>query len=420
MNKKIIASLATIAVVTAAGIGGTIAYFSDVEKSSGNVIVTGNIDLTVDHAKQTYNGEECVGNCNATGGELIQNGGFETPDVATGNYKIYTESDFGTTKWHVESGAGLEIQDNVAGTPYEGQQYAELDSDNSSVISQTIATAAAKKYRLTFWYSPRLNNGTDNTVGIKVLVAGDSGAIVNDSINETSVTSNNWTKATYDFIATDSDTKIKFSDLGNSNSLGGYLDDISVKELKCDESHFATGGTCALWNARNLAVGDTFWSFRDVKPGDFGTNVISLHVFNNPAWACMSVNPTAGSSTIIGNGINVKLWRDADCDGAWDSGEVNLLGTVAQIPLAQLVNQKLYDHTDDVQLLPDTDNQCVAINWCAGTFNGGVCDPSVMGNNAQDQTYGADVVLEAIQTRHNTDFVCASSTIAISDLNEQE
>ena len=59
MNKKIIASLATIAVVGAAAIGGTIAYFSSQQVSKSNIIKAGTIDLEINHSAQTYNGIDC-------------------------------------------------------------------------------------------------------------------------------------------------------------------------------------------------------------------------------------------------------------------------------------------------------------------------------------------------------------------------
>ena len=49
MNKKIIISLSVIAAVAAIAIGGTIAYFSDTETSTGNTFTAGEIDLTVDN-----------------------------------------------------------------------------------------------------------------------------------------------------------------------------------------------------------------------------------------------------------------------------------------------------------------------------------------------------------------------------------
>lgn len=48
MNKKIILSLAVIGVVAAIAVGGTVAYFSDTETSTGNTFTAGSIDLKVD------------------------------------------------------------------------------------------------------------------------------------------------------------------------------------------------------------------------------------------------------------------------------------------------------------------------------------------------------------------------------------
>jgi len=56
MNKKILISLSVIATVAIIAIGGTIAYFSDVETSTGNTFTAGSLDLLVD-SNCTYNDE---------------------------------------------------------------------------------------------------------------------------------------------------------------------------------------------------------------------------------------------------------------------------------------------------------------------------------------------------------------------------
>jgi predicted ribosomally synthesized peptide with SipW-like signal peptide len=48
MNSKIILSLLVIGVVSAVAIGGTVAYFSDTETSTGNTFTAGTLDLNVD------------------------------------------------------------------------------------------------------------------------------------------------------------------------------------------------------------------------------------------------------------------------------------------------------------------------------------------------------------------------------------
>jgi predicted ribosomally synthesized peptide with SipW-like signal peptide len=55
MNKKIILSLSVIGAVAAIAVGGTIAYFSDTETSTGNTFTAGNLDLKID-SQCTYNG----------------------------------------------------------------------------------------------------------------------------------------------------------------------------------------------------------------------------------------------------------------------------------------------------------------------------------------------------------------------------
>jgi len=55
MNKKILISLSVIAAIAALAIGGTIAYFSDTETSTGNTFTAGKLDLIVDIDGVVYN-----------------------------------------------------------------------------------------------------------------------------------------------------------------------------------------------------------------------------------------------------------------------------------------------------------------------------------------------------------------------------
>jgi len=58
MNKKILISLSIIGVVAALAVGGTIAYFSDTETSTGNTFTAGVLDLKIDN-HCFYNGDNC-------------------------------------------------------------------------------------------------------------------------------------------------------------------------------------------------------------------------------------------------------------------------------------------------------------------------------------------------------------------------
>jgi len=58
MNKKILVSLCVIGAVAAIAVGGTIAYYSDVEVSTGNTFTAGELDLKVDSTCH-YDGMIC-------------------------------------------------------------------------------------------------------------------------------------------------------------------------------------------------------------------------------------------------------------------------------------------------------------------------------------------------------------------------
>ncbi len=420
--KKILFSIAGIVAVAALVVTSTGALFSDTETSTGNVFTAGAIDLKVDHTLATYNGEPCVENCVEIGQNMIANGGFETPDVPTGGWAIYPDAS--QTGWTVESGAGLEIQDHAAGNPHGGQQLGELDSNNSSVISQTLTTVAGAKYRFSFWYSPRPNRPAgDNTIGAVVQVVSNSSLLVNDTIGAGSAGGANtsWVKYTYNFVAVDTSTKIKFSDLGTNNSYGGYLDDISVFELNCT-SQFDGSGSCTLWGEKDLGAGDYFWNFTDIKPGDSGTNVISLHPYNNDAYVCLystklndqdvtinepeslvdPQNPTPGPGELA-QYIKLFAWNDLNGNGVYEPGTEG----------SPLVPANTQIDTEMVQLaLAGSQTSNVGVAWCMGTqsvdLGTGVisCNGAGNHNDAQTDSLTLDMVAYAVQQRNNPNFSC--------------
>jgi len=115
MNKKILISLSIIGAVAAIAIGGTVAYFSDTETSTGNTFTAGSIDLKVDNHCY-YNGAECK--CDNTGYCTWKNGpnadkecfcSWEEKDLTEGdlfvNFADLKPGDWGedTISFHVNS-----------------------------------------------------------------------------------------------------------------------------------------------------------------------------------------------------------------------------------------------------------------------------------------------------------------------------
>ena len=129
--------------------------------------------------------------------------------------------------WTATSGV-IELQRRAAGSPAidGGNVFVELDSTANSAMSRTIA--AAGSYTLSFLYSPRpgipaSSNGIDILLGGTLLdppgtLTGAGGA---DTL---------WSSYSVSFFANAGDT-LTFSAAGTSDSLGGYLDNISLSAV---------------------------------------------------------------------------------------------------------------------------------------------------------------------------------------------
>lgn len=439
MKKRIIISLAVIAAVAAVVSSGTLALFSDTETSNGNIFTAGAIDLKVDHTYASYNGEDCNG-CVPAGPELLTNGGFENPEPAAngGQWEV-----FASIPGWTGIGAGIEIQEGgVAGAPHGGDQLVELDShglaDSRSGMKQVFATTPGQKYRLTFWHSPRPDNGpnTDNAIELKVLVTSNSGTLLNEVIGQPSFNggSTAWTPYTREFVALDSQTTIQFEDDGSeADTLGGYLDDVSVVMLNCPTDTYTNtpGGTCTLWAEKDLAPTDKFWQFSDVKPADWGKDTISLHVYSNDAYVCLmprdvqdlenvlvepevtagdvTNDPTPGAGELAEE-LQFFMWQDNDADNSYDLGEPIV------VPVGTAFNAIA---TSQLALSSPAPATLVGVEWCAGdqTMVDGIdadtdaddvsCNGNGMGDKVQTDKVVADFVAYAVQQRNNSGFTCA-------------
>jgi hypothetical protein len=150
---------------------------------------------------------------------LIVNGGFEDPVISDFDWDV-----FGAISGWSGTGSGIEIQRNVAGSPFEGQQHVELDSFSNSGMSQSVATTAGASYLLSFAYSPRAGYGSA-TNEIELWLDD----VLRDSFtgNGIGAQDTNWAVLSYSVIG-DGSTKIEFRAAGTSDSLGGYLDDVRL------------------------------------------------------------------------------------------------------------------------------------------------------------------------------------------------
>jgi hypothetical protein len=145
----------------------------------------------------------------------VINGGFEDPQL---NYGTWVGTYTSIPGWIATSGT-IEIQNHVAGSPYEGNQHVELDSYGNSAMQQTVATVAGTMYDFSFAYSPR----PDIAPVSNIIYVYFNGTLL-DHLTGFSTPDTTWTMHNYSVTATSSISTLAFAAAGTSDSLGGYLD----------------------------------------------------------------------------------------------------------------------------------------------------------------------------------------------------
>lgn len=180
---------------------------------------------------------------------LVANGSFETPSV-NDSWDIFLS----IPNWSIDWLAGpnsfeyvtrpsspfFEIQKNVDGWfPSEGIQYAELDTDwngpsddslygepASITIWQNIETVSGFTYKLSFDFSARPSTpASDNMLEVKW-----NNSSVGSTITASGETISNteWNNHTFEILSDSNNTELRFTDLGVPNSLGTFIDNVSV------------------------------------------------------------------------------------------------------------------------------------------------------------------------------------------------
>ena len=145
--------------------------------------------------------------------------------------------------WTRGVGAGIELQNNATlGThdAQDGNWYVELDSDSNSSMYQDITFASAGSYLLSFFYSPRTATQNDNGIGYSL---GDKVDGLIDAVYQAPAT---WTQVTKSFTVDAGEVlRLSFFAGGLSNSLGGFVDNVSIAPVPLPGSLLLLGGALA-------------------------------------------------------------------------------------------------------------------------------------------------------------------------------
>ena len=182
--------------------------------------------------------------------QLILSESFENFNVGSdwnvfhGDSAGHVTGDAGVV-WSLNS-AGIEIQGGTTGgsAASDGYNHAELDTHSSSVnavISTTVDTSGSDHYELTFDYKPR--PGYADSSDMKVSFGSSEISIDSDSHGHLTVTAPDGVEVTYQqndsgwFTFTvmiagveAATTDLSFAGAGNVDTLGAFLDNISLSE----------------------------------------------------------------------------------------------------------------------------------------------------------------------------------------------
>ncbi|MEK7576511.1 MAG: TasA family protein [Patescibacteria group bacterium] len=229
-------------------------------------------------------------------------------------------------------------------------------------------------------------------------------------------------------------------------------------DLKIDNSSWYNGVFQAdlSWAPSDLA-GKLFFNFKDLKPGDWSEDTISLHVDNNDSWVCANVKLTKNDDVStnepelqagdvaedatnnwdgeLGKELKFVFWAD-DGDNVLETGEQVLLsGSPSSLPQGDGnpgMTFPLVDSTFNAfgavgQPLPGLETKFIGKAWCFGDISlvpvtqdgvgnamnpGGAqgpgikCDGAPVTNISQSDTLVGDVTFTAVQSRNNANFVC--------------
>ena len=157
-----------------------------------------------------------------THANLIVNGSFEAPIVS--GFQIFNS----IPGWTTTFGSGIEVQRNIVGLAYHGNQLVELASLSNSGMVQQVPTSQGQTYQLVFAYSPRPGMPP---VENRIEVLFDNVALASITGNGVGLSNTRWSNYTFTVVANRTQIPLEFRATGTNQSFGGLLDDVRLNIL---------------------------------------------------------------------------------------------------------------------------------------------------------------------------------------------
>jgi predicted ribosomally synthesized peptide with SipW-like signal peptide len=222
-------------------------------------------------------------------------------------------------------------------------------------------------------------------------------------------------------------------------------------DLKIDNTSYYNGALSetTTWDLRDLTLSEKFFDFGDLKPGDFGEDTVSVHVDTNDSYLCADVTLTSNddngltepeslvdSTAGVAEGeladqVNFVWWADDGDNVLEDDENVISSGPIGDLEIGVPYTVTLADSINNIWTGvpgPVNGEETVYIGkaWCFGNLStepllqdgfptdrspanstGGIsCDGSILDNSTQTDSLTADISFTAIQSRHNSGFIC--------------
>jgi hypothetical protein len=168
---------------------------------------------------------------------LLINGSFETPAVASGSFTNFNTGSAAITGWtvfgpQVSIVSGSFVQSGVSFVAQDGIQWLDLtglNANSAEGVSQIVSTIIGNQYQLSYFIGNTTALGFGPTSTVDVLLNGVLS--FTDTNSHVSPTTQDWQQFTHTFVATGTSTILALRNADPSSDNNNGLDNVVLLDL---------------------------------------------------------------------------------------------------------------------------------------------------------------------------------------------